>query len=169
MNTAPYGMSSSLVTALESRHCGRSLATTAFNQVKDVSISEIDGLINLRFSVDKKYLRNSAIGWDQFREDTEGLAMLKSFSFFVKMVYELQQSESGDLEGQNVAVFLEWVRHADILDKHVGIRLHVFSNRAGSGSKPSKILQEMIKQNKKTVEANKRQKKTALSILNPFR
>lgn len=160
MNTTSYGMSSSLVTALESRHCGRSLATTAFNQVKNVSITEMDELINLRFSVDKKYLRNSAIGWDQFREDTEGLAMLKSFSFFVKMIFELQQSESGDLEGQNVAVFLEWVRHADIPDKHVGIRLHVFSNRKGSKAKPSNILQEMIKQNKKIVESNKRQKKT---------
>ena len=132
MTTYSVMKASSLVTALESRHSGRTHPTTAFNMVKNVCITKpLDNdhkFKHMVFTVPKTYMRSSAIGWDQFREDTQGLAMLKSFAFFVQMVYLMQTSDK-EKEGQNITIFFEWVRHETQADKHVAIRLHVFSNR----------------------------------------
>lgn len=167
MATLTNMKSSSLATALESRHSGRTLPTTAFNLVKNVAVVkpvETSGRFkHLVFTVPKSYLRSSAIGWDQFREDTRGLGMLKCFAFFVQMVYLMQSStENSDAEGQNIAIFFEWVRHETNPDKHVAIRLHVFSNRIQSknaSNNPANLVLSMIAANKKIIEANKRRKK----------
>ena len=165
MTTHSNMKSSSLATALESRHSGRTLPTTAFNLVKNVSITipvqTESRFKHMVFTVPKSYLRSSAIGWDQFREDTRGLGMLKAFAFFVQMIYLLQSNDHADAEGQNIAIFFEWVRHKTNVDKHVAIRLHVFSNRtvAKSAPGPANIVLNMIAANKKIIEANKRRKK----------
>ena len=93
--------SASLATALESRHSGRTLPTTAFNLVKNVTVFKTVAAAEIKFrhlvfTLPKSYLRSSAIGWDQFQEDTRGLGMLKCFAFFVQMVYLLQSSSGGD-------------------------------------------------------------------------
>ena len=162
---------SSLVTALESRHSGRTHPTTAFNLVKNVRITKprVDEgkFKHMVFTVPKSYMRSSAIGWDQFREDTRGLGMLKSFAFFVHMIYLLQSSDC-EAEGQHLAIFFEWVRHETQEDKHVAIRLHVFSNRTKTktenkkSSNPANIVLQIIADNKKIIETNKRRKKIHL-------
>ena len=113
------------------------------------------------YTLDKSYLRPSATGFDQFHEDARGLAMMKSFSFFVKMVYEMQQGGHQE-EGQNMAVFFEWVKHASS-DKHVAIRLHVFSNRLGKGCDPVSIIRQIVDDNKQRIAcAQKRKSKKAI-------
>ena len=84
MNPTNKGMASSLNNSLNYRHSGRTWKTTPFNILKDVQIttpSNTKFWQHLVFSLDKIYLRNSAIGFDQFREETKGKAMLKVFAF----------------------------------------------------------------------------------------
>jgi len=143
-----------------SRHAGRVWSITPFNMVKKVQISDNpNNSVNwchMVFSLDKSFLRPSATGFEQFREDSSGLAMLKSFSFFVKMVYELQQAGSQE-QGQNIAVFFEWVKHATS-DKHVAIRLHVFCNRQGAGCDPVSIIRQILHENKQSIAKNIKRK-----------
>jgi len=165
MDTSSNQMHSSLDSALKTRHSGRTWSTTPFNLVKRVKIlSNPDNnkqWAHLVFTLDKTYLRSSAIGFDQFREDTRGLSMLKSFSFFVKMVYNLQQAGS-DPDGQNIVIFFEWVKHATN-EKHVAVRLHVFSNRRASEAALHTLVNKMVNENKKNIETAVKQKKTVKS------
>jgi hypothetical protein len=153
-------MSSSFDTALKARDAGRGWSVTPGNLVKRVQITDNpDNLANwahLVFSLDKSFLRPSATGFEQFREDSSGLSMLKSFSFFVQMIYQMQKAGS-DTPGQNMAVFFEWVKHATS-DKHVAIRLHVFSNRKGKDTGAMTIVKDMIDNNIKQIESNIKRK-----------
>jgi len=142
------------------RHAGRTWSVTPYNLVKNVSIIDNpDNLANwahMVFSLDKSFLRPSATGFEQFREDSSGLSMMKAFSFFVKMIYELQH-EGSDAAGQNIAVFFEWVKHATS-DKHVAIRLHVFCNRKGAGCDPMSIIRQILHENKQSIAKNIKRK-----------
>ncbi len=84
---------SSVVDGLNYRHMGRTYSTVPFNIVKNVKILKPvdDGLwTHLVFALDKKYLRNNAIAFNEFEKTNGGQAMFKCFSFFVQMVYTLQ-------------------------------------------------------------------------------
>jgi len=150
-------MANVLNDSLDYRHAGRTWRTTPYNILKKVEItSQRDISTNwqhLVFTLDKKYLRNSAIGFDQFRKDTEGNAMLKAFSFFVKMCYEMVHN--GPQPGQQCAIFMEWVKMEN-MDKYIGIRLHLFSNRRVKNSKAYDIVSEMIQQNALTSQKTNR-------------
>jgi hypothetical protein len=147
MNLSNKGMASSLNNSLNYRHSGRTWKTTPFNILKDVQItipSNAQFWQHMVFSLDKIYLRNSAIGFDQFREETKGKAMLKVFAFFIQLCDNICQ-EGMDPIGQDCAVFLEWVK-SDTTDKHVGIRVHLFANRTTKKNAQS-IITEMIAAN----------------------
>ena len=152
-------MSSSFDTALKARDADRGWSVTPGNLVKRVQISDNpDNLAtwsHMVFSLDKSFLRPSATGFEQFREDSSGLSMIKAFSFFVKMIYNLQKAGS-DTPGQNMAIFFEWVKHRSS-DKHVAIRLHVFCNRKGSTAVMT-IVTDMINDNIKQIESNIKRK-----------
>ena len=71
------------------------------------------------FSLDKKFLRNCAIGFDQFREDRDGKAWLKVFSFFITLADKLV-NDGFEMPGAGTAIFLEWVKAAttDRIDRN---------------------------------------------------
>lgn len=148
MENVSKGMSSSLNNSLNYRHSGRTWSTTPYNIIKDAQIttpSVQNCWQHLVFSLDKKYLRNSAIGFDQFREDKDGKAWLKVFSFFISLCDKIC-NEGMEQKGQGTGVFLEWVK-SNTTDKHVGIRIHVFSNRKCGSNKCQGQVAEMIENN----------------------
>ena len=140
-------MASALNESLEYRHSGRTWRKTPFNVLKDVKITSQQDVSSswqhMVFTLDKKYLRKSAIGFDQFNKDTQGMAMLKAFSFFIKTCYNIS-NDGTNADGQGSAIFLEWVKSATIHNKHVGIRVHFFSNRTGNKSNAYNTVSKMI-------------------------
>lgn len=146
--------------ALDYKHSGRTYSTTPYNILKSVEIKSQEhnspAWQCMCFTLDKLFMRPSAIGFDQFNEDTQGKAMLKAFSFYVQLCYLL--TKDGDAQdGQSCAVFLEWVKHATIDNKFIGIRLFLFSNRKGKKGKAYDMVQDMIFQNDQKSNKNNRQ------------
>lgn len=141
---------SSLVNSLNYRHSGRTLSTLPYNLVKNVKIvvpTDIKHWRHLVYSLDKKYLRNNALGFNEFRKSNMGQENFKSFSLFVQMVYKLQQKSNNT----NFACFMEWVKsNDDNFLNHCGIRLHIFSNNKND-TKLSDILDSMFEENRNRV------------------
>ena len=66
------------------------------------------------------------------------------------------------MPGAGTAIFLEWVK-ASTTDKHVGIRVHLFSNRKCSTSKCQALVQEMIENN--AIRAKKQGRKSLMNVM----
>jgi hypothetical protein len=99
---------SSLVNSLNYRHSGRTLSTLPYNLVKNVKImssESSDDWVHMVFSLDKKYLRNNALAFNEFKKSTMGQSMFKAFSFFIQLSYDIQNES----KGADFACFLEWV------------------------------------------------------------
>ena len=122
MDHVTKGMTSSLNSSLNYRHSGRTWSTTPYNMIKDAQItipSNQGCWQHMVFSLDKKFLRNCAIGFDQFREDRDGKAWLKVFSFFITLADKLV-NDGFEMPGAGTAIFLEWVKAAttDRIDRN---------------------------------------------------
>ena len=145
---------SSLVNSLNYRHSGRTLSTLPYNLVKNVKIKaseNSDSWVHMVFSLDKKYLRNNALAFNEFKKSTMGQSMFKAFSFFIQLSYDIQSASNG----ADFACFLEWVKAKDVpgVDKeqtHVGIRVHVFSNWKAV-EKPNDLCDKMFLVNRSQV------------------
>jgi len=145
---------SSLVNSLNYRHSGRTLSTLPYNLVKNVKIKaseNSDSWVHMVFSLDKKYLRNNALAFNEFKKSTMGQSMFKAFSFFIQLSYDIQTASNG----ADFACFLEWVKAKDVpgVDKeqvHVGIRVHVFSNWKAT-EKPNDLCDKMFLINRSQV------------------
>ena len=148
---------SSLVNSLNYRHSGRTYSTLPYNLVKNVKIkvpTVTKDWRHLVYSLDKKYLRNNALGFNEFSSNNVGEANFKAFSFFVQMVHRMRKKSNND----NFACFLEWVKSDDDdYVSHSGIRLHAFANY--KANKPlTAILDEMFLENEHRVENRKAKK-----------
>ena len=89
MNPSNKGMASSLNNSLNYRHSWSYVENNPFNILKDVQIttpSNTKFWQHLVFSLDKIYLRNSAIGFDQFREETKGEGDVEGVCLFHSVV-----------------------------------------------------------------------------------
>ena len=164
MDYVSKGMSTSLNNSLNYRHSGRTWSTTPYNMIKDAQItipSNHSCWQHMVFSLDKKFLRNCAIGFDQFREDRDGKAWLKVFSFFITLADKLV-NDGFEMPGLGSAVFLEWIK-ASTTDKHVGVRIHLFSNRKCSSSKCQSLVHEMIESN--AIKAKKQGRKALMNVM----
>ena len=154
-------MSSALHDSLNYKHAGRTYSTTPYNLLKKVEINRNGNEFqHMVFTLNKKFLRSSAIGFDQFKKDTMGMAMLKAFSFYIKMCYEILGEENYIVENvgqvsQGVAVFLEWVKSAT-LDKYIGVRIHFFSAKKDRKADAFKTICKIIKQNALNAKKNSR-------------
>lgn len=160
ISSQKYHMSS-LANSLNYRHAGRTLSTLPFNLVKNVKItpqqptSGKDNWKHMVFSLDKKYLRNNALAFNEFKKNTTGQAMFKSFAFFIQMAYRMQDDSNGD----NFACFLEWVKSStthvsDSFMNHCGIRVHIFS-AAASNDTPPAICDQLFGENRTSVVSRK--------------
>ena len=145
---------SSLVNSLNYRHSGRTLSTLPYNLVKNVKITipeDIGKWGHMVYSLKKKYLRNNAVAFNEFSKSNVGQAEFKAFSFFIQLIYKIQDKSNG----VNFACFLEWVKTNDTTSNdHCGIRVHVFYNGTTKGDELN-IMNEMFLQNKTKVEGRK--------------
>ena len=149
--------SSHMSDSLNHRHAGRTYKLTPFNLIKNAIISPpffSDSWQHLVFCLNKQYLRNSAIGFDQFREDAPSQSMRKIFAFFLQMC-NIHCVEGTTRKDADCAVFIEWIKSANT-NKHVGIRIHLFSNRKGKGANAYNIVVKMLAENAAFMERNDR-------------
>ena len=118
--------------------------------VKNVKIkvpSDIQNWTHMVYSLKKKYLRNNALAFNEFRESNVGQAQFKAFAFFIQLSFELQRKNNGN----NFACFLEWVKtNDDNLVHHCGIRVHVFCN-SGKDSNTHNICDDLFAKNESRV------------------
>ena len=123
-------MSETINNSLEYRHAGRTWSSTPFNCLEKLEIkkptlgsgqnAQVSKTWNhLVFTLPKKYLRNSAIAFNEFRQDTEGQAFLKVFAFFIEMVHRMQNSK-GNNATSDIAFFWEWVKKDNIVYNKAG-------------------------------------------------
>ena len=157
MNSSTSGTNSNMNDSLNYRHAGRTYKLTPWNLLKDVSIAppiHSDHWQHLVFSLDKVYLRNSAIGFDQFRDTAASQTMLKSLAFFL-VLCERICTEGTTTNNLDCVLLLEWVKSATT-NKYVGIRLHFFTNRKGKTNAQS-ILIRMLAENTDFAAKNNRQ------------
>ena len=148
---------SNMNSSLNYRHAGRTWKLSPFNLVKHAIISPplfSDSWQHLVFTLNKKYLRNSAIGFDQFRSDAQSQSMLKIFAFFLQICNILCQ-EGSTQKHLDTAVFIEWIKSATT-NKHVAIRIHLFANRKGKDADAYSIVVKMLAENAAFSERNDR-------------
>ena len=111
--------------SLNYRHSGRTYSCTPFSTVCNIKIGSAQNTTRTRhlvFSLHNAYLRNSAIAYDEFKKTVKGQAMLKAFSFFMSLVWEVFRNTKSD----DFLVYLEWVKMADSENKYVGFRVHCY-------------------------------------------
>ena len=141
---------SSLNNSLNYRHSGRTLSTLPYNLVKNVKIkvpSDIQNWTHMVYCLKKKYLRNNALAFNEFRESNVGQAQFKAFAFFIQLSFELQRKNNGN----NFACFLEWVKTNDEnVVHHCGIRVHVFCN-SGKDKNTHNICDDLFATNESRV------------------